>query len=160
MSVVIDSLSTALLWTANETGRAVPKVASLLMTRRHLCKYGAFDGFLRGQDVRSLAQAAKSYQESFANGDFLLHLRLETHQMSEFLAKHLKQKRLPRDEALRRISGGLDRFPKSPLLSLQFIEPGSLRDLYPLILEVGFSWFLYALLQNFMGLSGLSSFPL
>lgn len=130
------------------------------MARRHLCKYGAFDGFLRGQDVRSLAQAAKSYQESFANGDFRLHLRLETHQMSEVFAQHLKQKRLPRDEALRRISGGLDRFPKSPLLSLQFSEPGSLRDLYPLILEVGFSWFLYALLQKFMGLSGLSSFPL
>eukprot|EP00435_Cladocopium_sp_Y103_P033673 s308_g8.t1 len=132
----MDSLSTALRWTANETGRAVPKVASLAMNRRHLCSYGAFDGFLRGQDVRSLAQAAKSYQERFANGDFRLHLRLETHQMSEIIAKHLKQTRLPRAEALRRISSGLDRFPKSPLLSLQLFEPGSFRDLYPLILEV------------------------
>lgn len=44
MSVAIDSLSAALLWTANETGRAVPKVASLVMNRRHLCKlYGAFN---------------------------------------------------------------------------------------------------------------------
>ena len=43
MSVAIDSLSAALLWTANETGRAVPKVASLVMNSRHLCKYGAFN---------------------------------------------------------------------------------------------------------------------
>ena len=111
-------------------------MASLLMNRRHLCKYGAFDGFLRGHDVRSLAQAAKSCQESFANGEFRVHLRLETHQMSEMIAKHLKQPRVPRDEALRRISAGLEQVPSSPLLSLQISEPGAFRDLYTLILEV------------------------
>ena len=100
--------------------------------RRHLSKYGAFGGFLRCKDARSVAQASKSHQESFANGDFLLHLRLETNQMSRILQKV----RIARDEALRRMLDGLNRFPKSPLLSLQILEPGTFGDLYPLILQV------------------------
>lgn len=44
--------------------------------------------------------------------------------------------RIPRDEALRRILDGLHGFPKSPLLSLQLWEPGTFRDLYPLVLAV------------------------
>ena len=101
------------------------------MSRRHLCKYGAFAGFLRGKDVRSVAQASKSNQESFANGDFLLHLRLETHQLSRMI-----KDRIAREEALQRMVPGLARLRKSPLLSLEIREPGAFRGLYPLILAV------------------------
>ena len=102
------------------------------MSRRHLSKYGAFGGFLPGQDVRSVAQASKSHQESFANGDFLLHLRLETRQLSRIFDDH----RMARDEALRRMVAGLGRVRKSPLLSLRISEPEAFRGLYPLILAV------------------------
>jgi len=65
------------------------------------------------------------------NGDFLLHLRLQTDQLSR-----LEKDRLPRDEALNRMLGGLSKMATSPLLSLQIFEPRAFRDLFPLILAV------------------------
>ena len=96
-----------------------------------LCSYAALGGFLRSRDVRSLAQVSTSNQERFVNGDFLLHLRLQTDQLSR-----LEKDRLPRDEALNRMLGGLSKMATSPLLSLQIFEPRAFRDLFPLILAV------------------------
>ena len=96
-----------------------------------LCSYAALGGFLHSRDVRSLAQVSTSNQERFLNGDFLLHLRLRTDQLS-----FLEKDRLPRDEALTRMLGGLSKMAKSPLLSLQIFEPRAFRDLFPLILAV------------------------
>eukprot|EP00438_Fugacium_kawagutii_P019782 Skav228864 [mRNA] locus=scaffold816:207813:208456:- [translate_table: standard] len=102
------------------------------MSRRHLWSYGALEGFLRGNDVRSLAQVSKSSQASFASGDFSIHLRVETHQISHIIEKN----RPARDVVLNRILTGLGRLPKSPLLTLQVFEPGTFRNLFPLVLSV------------------------
>ena len=96
-----------------------------------LCSYAALGGFLQSRDVRSLAQVSTRNQERFVNGDFLLHLRLRTDQLSR-----LEKDRLPRDEALNRMLGGLSKMATSPLLSLQIFEPRAFRDLFPLILAV------------------------
>ena len=110
MSVAIDSLSAALLWTANETGRAVPKVASLVMNRRHLCKlYGAFNVSFVAKMCRLGASSKK------LPGEFCQRFPTSSTWNASHVRDHgdssLKQKRLFR-EALRRIWGG-DRFWKS-----------------------------------------------
>eukprot|EP00435_Cladocopium_sp_Y103_P041457 s2442_g11.t1 len=83
-----------------------------------------------------LTETLSSEFIGFAGGtwgrDFLLHLRLETNQLTRVFNKD----RIARDKALRRISDGLRGFPKSPLLSLQLFEPGTFGALYPLILAV------------------------
>jgi len=48
----------------------------------------------------------------------------------------MEKDRLPRDEALNRMLGGLSKMAKSPLLSLKIFEPRAFRDLFPLILAV------------------------
>ena len=85
------------------------------------------DGAAFGQDL-------PSSRKMFENGDFALHVRIETHQMSEILARG--KPRAARNELLTELTTALRSCGRPPLLSLGIYEPSALRDLFPLILDV------------------------
>ena len=106
------------------------------MRNLQFCKYAASGGFLQSETVRNLARTCRAGQQSFAHGDLALHVRIETHQMSEIFAKHRRKPRPARSDLLKEMALALRGCPRPPLLTLLIDEPQALRDLFPLVLDV------------------------
>lgn len=98
------------------------------------CRYAAYEGFLCSRTVRHLGRTSQAAKRLLEQGDFALHIRIETHQMSKILARG--KPRAARNELLMEMATALRSCGRPPLLSLGIYEPQALRDLFPLILDV------------------------
>ncbi|CAE7694417.1 DDB1B [Symbiodinium sp. CCMP2456] len=97
------------------------------------CRYAAYEGLLCSGTVRHLGRTCQAARKMFEKGDFALHVRIETHQMSEILARG--KPRAARNELLMELATALRSCGRPPLLSLGIYEPNALRELFPLILD-------------------------
>ncbi|CAE7308188.1 GIP [Symbiodinium necroappetens] len=94
------------------------------------CRYAACEGFLCSRTVRYLGRTCEAARKLLEQGDFALHIRIETRQKSEW------KPRAARSELLTEMAAALKRCGRPPLLSLGIYEPTALRDLFALILDV------------------------
>eukprot|EP00439_Symbiodinium_sp_Y106_P034725 s7289_g4.t1 len=95
-----------------------------------ICRYVASSGLLRPRSAWRLSRASRTTRQSFENGDYALHFRTETNQLSRLGPQ------VERAELLEDVATWLRGLSRAPLLSLRVYEPGAFRQLFPHILEI------------------------